>query len=528
MNNEYIAYRTNTFIAIPCDEEFNLIDGNKQVTDINIRDILDDHLMYTTGSVAKNKYSRDTIQEHVFYQYNEQTNAVHIPTNYRTIILSDIERLKGIRYTLYRASRKYNSTVSLSDIYTTNFPPRDYQIPWIEYLNKSYVESTAILDNNMRVLDIQTGKGKTYCSMSSMLNWYMRTLVIVPAHLANQWVKTVGDNTDIPEDKVYRFQGNESIKEAYRLYKEDKFEYDVIIATIQTILGYIDNDGIYDDDFPSMLELTEMLGIGTKIVDEAHLNFETNVLIDLNVNIPMNIYLTATPERSDKSSNKIFANIFGTNLYGFDDYVNYLYHVEIKYELPTAKILTDAMFKSRDYGYSQAKFEKYIMRSSYLMNVMTDMVIRTIDEYYTKPNKRTNVKGKCLLYISTVAFGEKLRDILSKHEYIISNKYDVRSYFSGSSEDNLNGDIIISTFKKLGTGSDISKIRTTTSIHSFGSPVMTDQMAGRVREDKELKDQYAVFLCCSTLGSHLNHSRNRCKTMEKVSKETIIEDYGII
>ena len=48
------------------------------------------------------------------------------------------------------------------------------------------------------------------------------------------------------------------------------------------------------------------LGIGIKIVDEAHLQYENTFSIDYSVNVKKNFYLTATFEQSDSKTNAVF------------------------------------------------------------------------------------------------------------------------------------------------------------------------------------------------------------------------------
>ena len=75
----------------------------------------------------------------------------------------------------------------------------------------------------------------------------------------------------------------------------------------------VENNEPYSE-LPSYDELLRTLGIGIKVVDECHLNFNTNALIDLKSNVKMNIYLSATYQRSSYQGRKIFNMVFPTEL----------------------------------------------------------------------------------------------------------------------------------------------------------------------------------------------------------------------
>ena len=80
-------------------------------------------------------------------------------------------------------------------------------------------------------------------------------------------------------------------------------------------------------------------------------------------------------------------------------------------------------------------------------------------------------------------------------------------------------DIIISTIKGMGTGSDIAKLRNLVIMEPHSSKITSTQLIGRLREYASDKDTYAYELVDVGFKSILNQVSMRLPTVRKKCKE---------
>ena len=222
-----------------------------------------------------------------------------------------------------------------------DFVVRDYQEKAIDYINDG---NTA-----RKGLSLQTGKGKTFTATAAALQRGKATL-IVASGLTKQWIEAISEQTiiiknlgveeeynallneEIKLDKfiprsnqmvgsdIFIIQGIKSLRDLISSKVRPKF----IFASLETLRSYIKGGGNYEELMPYM-KFLKHYGIGTRIVDESHKHFHSNVMTDLSGNIPLNIYLTATFDTPNKSLKKIFDKIYPSHMhYGADLYDKYV------------------------------------------------------------------------------------------------------------------------------------------------------------------------------------------------------------
>lgn len=509
MDNEVVIFVSNTFVAIPTTDDLTIVINGKPTTS-NLRESLE---FLTETTLDENK-------PHQFYFWNPTTKLLHLPRHILQTLIRVI-KLYGHTLRMVRACRDIEQSSSFSKPYSMKpeFSYRDSQEEWVKFLTNENASMP------IRLLDLQTGKGKTLTAIKSIIDLGKKTLVICPAYLFTQWPKVIKQWTDVPNKKIYYIQGRKSILAMDRLIRAKKFRYDIVIASQDTLSAYINHPERYDDKFPQFLTLFDQVRFGVSIVDELHDGFHINTMIDLNLNIPLNIKLTATASRSDKKSKDIFNRCYPSGIrFNFTDFDKYIISVEVGYELPVYSLPIN-YFNIDKIGYSQIRYEKWLSSRSPLMDMIANSLIDyAINEFYIKPNKESGIKGKCLLYISTTNFAKVLLSNLLKGP-LGKSGLKIGTFFSNDKESKLDElDIIISTFGSAGTGKDIPNVRTTICFPSFKSDIIVKQLLGRNRKAK-IGNQYAVFLYNAQIPKHLIHKRGRKQILEQVTKEIIETNY---
>lgn len=340
------------------------------------------------------------------------------------------------------------------------------------------------------------------------------TLIILQG-LIDQWLESIYKFTNIPKDKVFVIKGYESVGQLWEKIKGGYRPY-IVIGSTRTLAMYcVDYQKNYKK-IPPFHCLCEALGFGTKIIDEAHLNFNTNCMLDLRMNIKMNIYLSATYQRSSRDGRRIFHMYFPEKLmYGKQFAKQYTTVQMAHYHLCIPK---EDVGKFRGvHGYNHSVYERYIRKRPKFMKMFIDEVISPLMNIFFFEKKKPG--QHCLILVQTRKFAEELfKRLLKKVDHA-----SIAIFFSGDpgnygNEDNLKKDVIISTISSCGTGRDIKGLKTCICTVSMASQPQSIQCLGRLREIPN-EDTFYVDMCNDEIFSQRNHAKARMGYFKPKSKE---------
>ena len=338
------------------------------------------------------------------------------------------------------------------------YAPKERQVRVIEHmLDESH---------HRRGVNLQTGVGKTFCSIYTSAKMKIPTLVICSG-LMKQWYEAYCKFTNAED--IYIIKGSDSI---WKLLKSD-YMPSVIIASLETIRNYINCD-IEDEGFPLDFEgLCERYKIGLKVVDEAHLCWHAATMIDLNCRVANNIYLSGTFRQSDQRRQAIFERIYPTNIIydegTYNKYVN-ITSYSINLDIPIRKTRSP-------HGYSHAKYEGAILKRKTKTNKFLGHIKDIIRFIYLDVRESGE---KMLLYFGTIQMIETVQKYLQQ----VYPELKVITYIKSDPEEKLLGDydIVISNPKKASVGLDIPLLRSAFSAWSTAATTTVEQMLGRLRE----------------------------------------------
>lgn len=366
-----------------------------------------------------------------------------------------------------------------------SFHPRPHQIPVIEHLKLEVPRRKG--------LAIQTGSGKTVSSIAGAIA-YGKVFMIVVSRLHHQWVRSLEEFTDVRPDQLCVIQGFNSLASLM----ESERKPDIFVFSLETLRAYCLKQGNYAD-MPSFEKFVEYFGIGTKIMDEVHLNFHADTMIDLSCNIPNNIYLTATFTSGNPSTRKIFNLIYPPEMrFGesvLERYTNaycYGYYGDV----PERKVVSNR-------GYSHIKYEKYLLKRPTKLQAYFERVISPL--VYSH-------------YINKKQSGEKLAIFFSMLE-MVDYAYNwckkefpdlkITKYIGGVDDSVLkDNEIILTTPKSMSVGTDVKNLISVINTVSTKSPPAVLQICGRLRKIPGRTTEF-VDLCDLNLSSHKHHQRDR-------------------
>ena len=412
----------------------------------------------------KSKFRYDPIG----FVYDEKSKILKIP---RSIDINYLERVFQCPADfIYTPDKSEKISIKLKTM-----PRDDIQKESIAFLlgknNFTYTKKYSQL-----LLNLDPGVGKTYITTASLTIFGERAIIITHSDkIKLQWYETFVNMTDLVDSQICDIYGSKAID---ILMEQRDPKYKVYLVNHQTIHSYAKKNGWND-----IHELFKHLKIGVKIFDEAHLNFENVIKIDLHTNCHKTIYLTATFNRSDYIEDRLFTictrNIIRYGAEVRDKKRKHIIYVAALYNSKPELDVQASM--STIHGFSAIKYSDYCMTAPKFFDTLKYI----LDGFISR-------EGKIMILVSKI-------DACSMVKDFVSNNYrekTVLEYHSKVSDDDkeraLGADIIISTSKSAGTGVDIPGLRTLIMTESYSSKIIAEQVSGRLREYAPNKSTYYI------------------------------------
>lgn len=336
---------------------------------------------------------------------------------------------------------------------------------------------------SQKALNLDTGDGKTFTVIANVITRRLRTMIIVDAiKLKKQWMSEFTKFSNIPEDRLFDIDSSEDM---IKLYESDTVDYDIFFVNHQTIASYAKQHG-----WLSVRRFFSKIGIGIKVVDEAHQFFRNTLLIDFFSNCRFTIYLTATFGRSDKRESYLFNEAF-SSVYRFGeetaDYVDKVKHIIYNAVFFSSNIEIAELYRlSNKYGFSKDRYIEYVTsrdKNKTCINAMLSIL-----------NDALEKEGRILIIGTTIESCEILKKVINKRfkskltvETVHSKKKDS---FESTVENNR---VIVSTVRSVGKGLNIPKLRTVINLEPIASKVVFIQLMGRLRRYDPNTDESSYF-----------------------------------
>lgn len=324
----------------------------------------------------------------------------------------------------------------------------------------------------MKSVNLNTGKGKTYCAIATAAYLGFRSMVITDnVGWLEQWKAFFIEYTDITSEEIYLIAGAPSLM---KLYNRDISKYKVILATHATLKSIGDKQG-----WDKIRDFFIYCQIGVKFFDEAHLNFDNMFQIDCYSNTFMTYYLTATPGRSNQSEDAIFnlyfKNVPSVDLFNRDEDPHTKY-AAIKFNSNPTPVEASAC--KNNYGLNRTAYVDYLVRNENFHKLLTILI-----------NMAANKPGKHLFYINNNEAILYIKDWIYKNFPEFINQVGIYTSIVPPEKkaSELNKKIILTTTKSAGAAMDIKGLVETVNLaEPFKSRVLAQQTFGRTRDNDTL------------------------------------------
>lgn len=385
------------------------------------------------------------------------------------------------RVDIFRLERFYNTNAFINgnadpvreiEPIILKYGPRDQdQMEAIRFmLGKDHWRNN--LNHTMLSLNLNTGKGKSYCTIASICYRGVASAIIADTDgCLQQWKDYFMEYTNVTEDQICEVFGSITIT---KLFKLDFSHYKVFLISHRTLQSYASVHGWH-----SIHELFCHLGIGVKVYDEAHKSFDNMMMIDSYTNTYLTYYLTATLGRSDFGEDRIFQQYFdgvpAIELFHQDTDPHTAY-VGIKFNSNPGPMDVSQCYNA--YGLSRSAYTNYVVRQPNFENLLYILVEKAL----AKP-------GKCLWYVGTNEAILYVRDWIYEHYPELVRQVGIYTTLTPKEEKKaqLERKIILSTTKSAGTAMDIKYLVETVNLaEPFKSRVLAQQSFGRTRGDNTI------------------------------------------
>lgn len=361
------------------------------------------------------------------------------------------------------------------DNISLKYKPRDeQQIQALQFMCgvNDYEENA---DVTQLSTNLNTGKGKTYCSIATIAFYKIKSMIITASNsLLSQWKDEIIKYTTLTEKDVIQIKGSDNINMILSGNSQKANNASIYLCSHGTLKSFGDSYG-----WDKVYDLFRYLGIGLKFFDEAHTNFDNMLMIDYHTNVWRTYYVTATPGRSNFKENRIYKvsmkNVPSIDLFDErnDPHTSY---IAIKWNSrPTPSDISNC---KNQYGLDRMKYIDYVTKNPEFYKIM-----RIIMELVIKAN------GRILMYIGTnegilrvyhwigVNYPEFIGDI-GIFSSLVSNEQKLEEKKKK---------LLLSTTKSAGLGEHIEGLKMTIVLaEPFKSEIIARQTLGRTRDDNTM------------------------------------------
>ena len=396
--------------------------------------------------------------------YDKENKRLYLPRGI------DIYRIKGYLNERYHDVIEPNKYKTIDNI-LMKYPPRDEDQKIALRFMCGVNEFEENYDKTQLCLSLQTGAGKTYCSIATTSFMKIKSIVITHSNtLLKQWKDNIVEYTNLNDDDILFINGSSMMNMILNNKSLKAEKAKIFMCTHATIRSFADTYG-----WDKLNVVFKNLGIGIKFIDEAHKNFNNMLMIDFFTNVYKTFYVTATPQRSDWKENRIYQlslkNVPNIDLFNEDEdpHTSYL---AIKWNSrPTATQISSC---HNSYGLDRNKYVDYVTQQPNFYKIMTivmDMVIKC--------------NGRVLMYIGTNEgilrvyrwIGENYPEFLGSVGVFTSLVSREQKLIERQKK------LLLSTTKSAGEGEDIKGLKMTILVaEPFKSEVLARQTLGRTRD----------------------------------------------
>lgn len=430
-------------------------------------------------------------------------------------------RTLGGKAELIRTGEDYLARFDLTNIYSGG---EQLSFKSIES-NGSQVQQCISVDGHEHLYITDEGivTHNTFCGFYTAAQIGTRTAIVMASRHINTWINDSKWIYEKHSDNINIIKGGSGIRKVIGQAKDGKLHASILIFSIDIIRNYLSE---YDRNGTSTygcdpIDFYETIGVGLRIVDEAHENLHFQFRHDIGTNCNKVIYLSATIESNDAFTNQMYDVIFPRRL-RFSKFQNNKFAdvFALGYGLRNPD---EVRCLGPTKQYNHTVYEDWILKdhrrlANYLVMVTYVVSKGFIDRYVNG--------GKMVIFVAGIRMAKTISDHLKR-------KFPDKSHSPYTSEHDVEvlhtHDIIVTTPGSCSTGKDIKKLMTVLLTVSVGSRERNLQSLGRLRDlEKQLPgvDPIFYYLVCRDMENHIKNHNLKLKIYPAVTKSIAVRNMG--
>nr|DAT18044.1 MAG TPA: Cas system-associated protein [Caudoviricetes sp.] len=329
-----------------------------------------------------------------------------------------------------------------------------------------------------KVNQFRMGLGKTFTMLKLGEAMECRILIVILSRYIEKWI---GDIKEVYGDEANLtvVSGGRELDNILQAGKDGEPLPDVIIVSTTTLQRYIKKwKTANHTELEYMVppdKICETLGIGLRVIDEAHQHFHLNFVLDLYMHCPKALYLTATIQSNDEFLTKMYDLMWPKETRG-EAVRNEPY--DKVYPVFYSHLKPERIRCISDRGYSHVLYEQSIWRNTTMRRQYLDLIGDMVEDFFVpifEPGK------KMLIFCSMVDTCEDVATYLNKR--FKDKHWKISKYTAGESKVVIDtNDITVSTLGKSGTALDIAGLVCCLMTVSIDEPKANLQAKGRNRD----------------------------------------------
>ena len=358
----------------------------------------------------------------------------------------------------------------------------------------------------------------TYMAIKHAITCGEKTLIICPTtSILEQWVDSLKNMFKIPENRILHVSSTSKLQQMTG-------DYDWVLVLEQTLQTLVRQKALEP--------LLQKCRFGMKIIDEIHMFLRNNIAIDCCSNIKRSVYLTGTFFRTKEEESNLFNAVYHGILrfevvdqedierYGQPKHIE-LYSVLINSKL-TRREVSHIIIKAK---ISNRKSVQVVSIGRYMDIVcpgdgrVTEYMKQSL-AVIKRMRERVNY-GRMLVLVPSINATKKFRKLIADMYPNLKvgciNSDQPRALNTRVKQE---ADIVVSTSKSSGVGFDMKDLSILIAIEQFRSPVLVEQISGRLRPRPDKKSTYYVDIADKALGSYLLRWRDERLSKLKVKAKS--------
>lgn len=377
---------------------------------------------------------------------------------------------------------------------------KDYQTPVIAYLTDAGIPRA-------KFVALQTGRGKSYCTMRAMEKIAQRTVIMVRPMYIDKWVEDMERTFELQPGDVMKVQGSKQLLALLSMADSGDLEAAIIVVSNKTMQQWIKQyelfgAGARELGYPcDPDEFYEFIGAGVRVIDEVHQDFHLNFKMDLYTNVQRSISLSATMLSDDDFINRMYEIAYPSkDRYKGPAYVRYTHARAAMYQFKRPHSIRCK--EPATGNYSHNVFEHSVLKQPEALKNYVALIEKLIQIGYFDKKKDGD---QALIFCASIDFAT----YLTAYFKLRYPRIDVRRYVEDDPFENLQGDMVFSTVQSAGTAVDLPQLTFVLMTNALSTSQGNVQGFGRLRELKDGRNPMFVYMVCSDIQKHLDYHQRK-------------------